>query len=84
MLDTQIKHLDDLSLEGLGHWLRRRWFHCNAKKLKAIAQLEILAQPEGLLRAQWALQVADQTKPAPRMYIFVSDSVSAYKVIICR
>jgi hypothetical protein len=30
--------LDEKSLESLGHWLRRRWYHCQAKKMAAQAE----------------------------------------------
>jgi hypothetical protein len=68
MLDTQIKHLDQKSLENLGHWLRRRWYYFQRKKADVIAEMQRLGIPEGELRAEWAAQVREQTKPAPRKY----------------
>lgn len=68
MLDMQIKHLDDKSLENLGNWLRRRWHHCQRKKADARAELLRLGISEADLRAEWAAQVQEQTKPSPRMY----------------
>jgi hypothetical protein len=71
ILDTQIKHLDQKSLEGLGNWLRRRWYHCQSKKAAAEAELQKLGIPEQELRSQWAAQIAEQTKAAPRKFFFV-------------
>jgi len=67
-LDTQIKHLDHKSLHALGHWLRRRWYHCQKNKLAAQAQLDQLDVLEGTLKEEWAAQVKEQTKPPPRKY----------------
>jgi hypothetical protein len=55
-------------LEGLGHWLQRRWFACQRKKSIAEAELQKLNIPEDLLRSEWEAQVSEQTKPAPRMF----------------
>lgn len=66
-MDTQIKHLDNKSLESLGIWLRRRWFHCQTKKGVAEAALTEVAMEENALRAEWKAQVKAQTKPAPSM-----------------
>jgi hypothetical protein len=71
LLDLQIQHLDNKSLEHLGHWLRRRWYHCQRKKADASAELKRLAIPEQELRSEWAAQVREQTKPAPRGYLFL-------------
>jgi predicted alpha/beta hydrolase family esterase len=71
-LDTQIKHLDQKSLEALGHWLRRRWYHCQGKRKAAEAELAKLDIPEAQLRSEWAAQLKEQTKPAPRMFYPVS------------
>jgi hypothetical protein len=68
LLDTQIKYLDQQSLEALGNWLRRRWYHCQAKKNVANAELEKLDIPEAQLRSEWAAQLKEQTKPVPRMF----------------
>jgi hypothetical protein len=53
-------------MHTLGHWLRRRWYHCQRNKLAAQAQLEELNMLENTLREEWAAQVQEQTKPAPR------------------
>ena len=58
-------------MEGLGHWLRRRWYHCQSKKAVAETELQELGIPEHQLRSEWAAQVVEQTKPAPRMFHFV-------------
>lgn len=56
----------------LGHWLYRRWFHCQRKKQSAKAILHACGIPEGVLRAEWANQLNEQTKPAPRKYFDIS------------
>lgn len=55
----------------MGNWLRRRWYHCQTKKMAAEAVLEDLGIPEETLRSEWAAQVQAQTKPAPRMSSFI-------------
>lgn len=55
-------------MEGLGHWLQRRWFACQSKKSIVEAELEKLNISDNLLRSEWAAQVAEQTKPVPRMF----------------
>ena len=54
-------------MEGLGHWLQRRWFACQSRKSIAEAELLELNIAEDLLRSEWAAQVSEQTKPAPCM-----------------
>jgi hypothetical protein len=68
MLDVQIKHLDRKSLENLGNWIRRRWYYCQRMKTDAIEEMQRLRIPEEELRAEWAAQVQEQTKPAPRKW----------------
>ena len=72
LLDLQIKHLDQKSLESLGNWLRRRWFYCQEKKHVASAELEQLDVPMVQLRSEWAAQLKEQTKPAPRTFYSMS------------
>jgi hypothetical protein len=63
-------------MHALGHWLRRRWYHCHANKLAAQAELNKLDILEDTLRKEWAAQVREQTKPAPREYFnFVVSSL---------
>ncbi|KII83586.1 hypothetical protein PLICRDRAFT_119196 [Plicaturopsis crispa FD-325 SS-3] len=66
VLDTQVKHLDDKSLHGLGLWLARRWLHCQRKKSDAAKRLEDCGVSDDVLRREWDAQVNEQTKPAPR------------------
>ncbi|KAG0696429.1 hypothetical protein DFH29DRAFT_984613 [Suillus ampliporus] len=66
VLDTQIRHLDSKSLQGFGHWLHRRWIHCQTKKNGALDSLHDLQVDEDMLRVEWKAQVDHQTKPAPR------------------
>lgn len=68
MLDTQVKHLDDKSLHGMGLWLSRRWLHCQQKKADALQKLDEAGIEESVLRREWEAQIKEQTKPAPRMY----------------
>ncbi|KAG0703204.1 hypothetical protein DFH29DRAFT_981988 [Suillus ampliporus] len=66
VLDTQIRHLDSKSLQGFGHWLHRRWIHCQTKKNGALDSLHDLQVDEDTLRVEWKAQVDHQTKPTPR------------------
>ncbi|KII83000.1 hypothetical protein PLICRDRAFT_76994, partial [Plicaturopsis crispa FD-325 SS-3] len=66
VLDTQVKHLDDKSLHGLGGWLSRRWLHCQKKKEDAQVRLEGVDIADETLRREWEAQVEEQTRPAPR------------------
>ncbi|KAG1819999.1 hypothetical protein EV424DRAFT_1472573 [Suillus variegatus] len=76
VLDTQIRHLDSKSLQGFGHWLHRRWIHCQTKKNGALDSLHDLQVDEDMLRVEWKAQVDHQTKPAPR----TSDKVNLQKM----
>ncbi|KAG1845352.1 hypothetical protein F4604DRAFT_1884323 [Suillus subluteus] len=66
VLDTQIRHLDSKSLQGFGHWLHRRWIHCQSKKHDALDRLHALELDENALRVEWKAQVDHQTQPTPR------------------
>ncbi|KAG2109214.1 hypothetical protein DEU56DRAFT_874510 [Suillus clintonianus] len=66
VLDTQIRHLDSKSLQGFGHWLHRRWIHCQSKKNDALDRLHALELDENALRVEWKAQVDHQTRPTPR------------------
>ncbi|KAG0698489.1 hypothetical protein DFH29DRAFT_983874 [Suillus ampliporus] len=66
VLNTQICHLDSKSLQGFGHWLYRRWIHCQPKKNGALDSLHDLHVDEDMLRVEWKAQVDHQMKPAPR------------------
>ncbi|KAG1887859.1 hypothetical protein F4604DRAFT_1675004 [Suillus subluteus] len=66
VLDVQIHHLDTKSIQGYGHWLHRRWVHCQMKKNAALDSLLELDVDEDILRAQWKAQIAHQTRPIPR------------------
>ncbi|KAJ7075038.1 hypothetical protein B0H15DRAFT_956854 [Mycena belliarum] len=65
-LDLQIEHADDGSLSRLAEWIRRRHFHSVDKRKEAHKLLVESGKSMRLLREQWALQVAAQTKPLPR------------------
>lgn len=71
LLDLHIKHFQSLSFDQLGIWLARRWVKCQGMKAEAKESLQSLGIPTATLREQWAQQVSAQTKPAPRMFIFL-------------
>ena len=65
-IDTQVKFLDEKSLQNLGVWLCRKWIQCQALKATAEAALLLLNLDEDMLRREWSAQVKAQTKPSPR------------------
>jgi hypothetical protein len=54
------------SLQDLGSWLKRKWINCQRRKTRAIVQLEDLHIAKDILRAEWAAQIKEQTKPLIR------------------
>jgi hypothetical protein len=66
VLDTQVKYLDNKSLESLGDWISRKWYRCQEKQKSAEDVLGQLGISTAMLREQWDEQVKAQTKPAPR------------------
>ncbi|KAJ7084729.1 hypothetical protein C8R44DRAFT_545575, partial [Mycena epipterygia] len=66
VLDAQIEHADELSLQRLGDWLRRRSLHSRKKRQEAESVLAQCRVRISALREQWQLQVVAQTKPLPR------------------
>lgn len=65
-LDNQVQFLDAKSYENFGVWLFRRWYHLKDKKQEATAKLTDIDIELPTLRAEWASQVQEQTKPIPR------------------
>ncbi|KAJ7113865.1 hypothetical protein C8R44DRAFT_740749 [Mycena epipterygia] len=65
-LDAQIEHADETSLLRLGEWIKRRHLHCATKRIEARKVLAESGKPITLLREQWKMQVAAQTKPIAR------------------
>ncbi|KAG1809896.1 uncharacterized protein HD556DRAFT_1428135 [Suillus plorans] len=65
VLDVQIRHLDTKSIQGYGHWLHRRWLHCQIKKNAALDGLLDLDVNKDILHAEWKVQIAHQTRPVP-------------------
>lgn len=57
------------SLESIAHWLQRRWYYCQQKKRAANEKLTQCNISKDVLRAEWAAQISEQTKPAPRALI---------------
>ncbi len=65
-IDTQIKALDQKSLLGMGSWIQRKWIAMDAKMKEAeevLLEIYEKGYTEDLLRKEWKLQVAEQTKP---------------------
>lgn len=65
-LDSQIEHADQASLLRLGEWIARRYKHSLGKRAEATKALRECGKSKDVLRDQWNLQVAAQTKPLPR------------------
>ncbi|KAI0245088.1 hypothetical protein BJV78DRAFT_1141541 [Lactifluus subvellereus] len=66
IIDNQICFLNEKALDGIGHWLYWRWYHCQQKKQEADGVLAACGVGEDVLRSEWAAQVREQTKPLPR------------------
>ena len=66
VIDNQICFLNEKALNGIGHWLYQQWYHCQQKKQEADGALVVCGVREYVLRAEWAAQVQEQTKPLPR------------------
>ncbi|KAJ7474951.1 hypothetical protein FB451DRAFT_1034933 [Mycena latifolia] len=65
-IDVQIEHADKASLGRLAGWLVRRSAHCEGKLRDALEDLTSCGIAEDVLRAEWAKQIALQTKPMRR------------------
>ncbi|KAJ7810972.1 hypothetical protein B0H14DRAFT_2606852 [Mycena olivaceomarginata] len=65
VLDAQIEHADELSLQRLGDWLRQRSLHSRKKRQEAESALAECRVRISVLREQWQLQVIAQTNPFP-------------------
>ncbi|OAX35806.1 hypothetical protein K503DRAFT_696327, partial [Rhizopogon vinicolor AM-OR11-026] len=67
VIDEQVRHLDNnLSILSFGHWLWRRWGHCQEKNTVAEEGLKMCDIAVEALRQEWKAQVTMQTKPAPK------------------
>ena len=65
-LDSKVRHLDNKSLLGLGHWLKHRWvktMHRRNEATEVLAELQQAGISQDLLLEEWAKQVEEQTKP---------------------
>ncbi|PPR01991.1 hypothetical protein CVT26_008736, partial [Gymnopilus dilepis] len=65
-IDTQVKHLDEVSLLSLGSWLKRKWLTMVEKKTLAAKKLEAVYDQgftEADLRKEWDSQIKEQMKP---------------------
>lgn len=61
-----MQFLDAKSLEHFGQWLFRRWYHLKEKKHQAKTKLVEIDIELSILRAEWASQIQEQTRPVPR------------------
>ncbi|TFY57790.1 hypothetical protein EVJ58_g6817 [Rhodofomes roseus] len=66
VIDTQVKHLDVMSLRKLGQWLSRKWYRCHDRLSTAQREVQDSGFSSDELRAEWRLQIEAQTKPAPK------------------
>jgi len=75
-IDTQVKHIDEQSLMGLGNWLRKKWISMCEKQSDALGVLEIV-NAKGFsvefLQIQWEEQVVEQTKPLKKQSKNIAD-----------
>ena len=75
-IDTQVKHIDEQSLMGLGNWLRKKWISMCEKRSDALGVLEIV-NAKGFsvefLQIQWEEQVVEQTKPLKKQSKNIAD-----------
>ncbi|KAJ3793185.1 hypothetical protein GGU11DRAFT_692266 [Lentinula aff. detonsa] len=65
-LDSQVQHLDNEGLMGLGKWIARKWHSAEVKRAEGDRDVKESEESPDFLRQQWAAQVAAQTKPPPR------------------
>ncbi|KAG1810838.1 uncharacterized protein BJ212DRAFT_1448552 [Suillus subaureus] len=77
ILNVQVHHLDTKSIQGYGHWLHRRWIHCQTKKNAALDSLLDLDIDEDMLHAEWKVQIAHQTRPTPHKILRQSKNKAA-------
>ncbi|KAF7307254.1 CxC2 domain-containing protein [Mycena indigotica] len=66
VLDLQLAHNTQRTLQSLGSWLQRRTLHCEASLREAEKALEACPLSEAELLAKWQEQVAFQTQPISR------------------
>ncbi|KZP21347.1 hypothetical protein FIBSPDRAFT_718402, partial [Athelia psychrophila] len=95
ILDLHITYLETSSRDQLGLWLARRWKKCILTKSKALEGVRQCGVSQDVLREQWRLQVAAQTRPAPRQskqkasqaintILALDDSIQAEEAAIAR
>ncbi|KAJ7583707.1 hypothetical protein C8J56DRAFT_1005111 [Mycena floridula] len=65
-LDSQIKQFDIKAIKSMGAWLSRKYLAMEKCKAENLHELAATSVSEEVLHAQWAAQVADQTRPQPR------------------
>ncbi|KZP06311.1 hypothetical protein FIBSPDRAFT_914718 [Athelia psychrophila] len=95
ILDLHITHLEKSSRDQLGLWLARRWKKSVVTQDRARAGVQQCGVSQDVLREQWQLQVASQTRPAPRQskkkatqainaILALDDSIQAEQAAIAR
>ncbi len=75
-LDTQIKHLDEKSLFGLGKWLNRKWIIVFLRNQDAADILKSVYSEgfmEEIIRSEWIKQVNEQIKPLKKQTKNIAD-----------
>ncbi|KAF8870464.1 hypothetical protein CPB84DRAFT_1855562 [Gymnopilus junonius] len=75
-IDTKVRHLDQISLLGMGKWLRWKWtvtLECKGEASEVLDGVYATEITEEDLRAHWANQVKEQTKPLPRQSKNIAD-----------
>ncbi|KAF7305868.1 CxC2 domain-containing protein [Mycena chlorophos] len=66
IIDLQLEHHAETALRGMGSWLVRRTLQCQNRVTEALAILRSSRWSEDELQAEYARQVAFQTRPLPR------------------
>ncbi|KAJ3710062.1 hypothetical protein DFJ43DRAFT_1162295 [Lentinula guzmanii] len=64
-LDSQVQHLDNEGLMGLGKWIAHKWHSVEVKRAEGDKDVKESEESPDFLQQQWAAQVAAQTKPPP-------------------
>ena len=86
-IDTQVKHIDEQSLMGLGNWLRKKWMAMFSKRcdaLEVLDRLEMSGYSVAFLDSQWKIQVMEQTKPLIRQSKSVADKAIDEILVLMR
>ncbi|KAF8868227.1 hypothetical protein CPB84DRAFT_1697044 [Gymnopilus junonius] len=85
-INTKVKHLDNLSIFGMGKWIQRKWKSTLERKehsLKTLTAVYSTGVTEEVLRQEWADQVKEQTKPLPRQSKNLADKEIHAIFVLC-